>query len=146
MNNLKNDEYYIGKILTDLHFIVEHMEGVTIRTLGENEVLLDSMSFRLIQIQENAKKLTEAYDEYIDMRTSEKIKLMGGVPHQLSLWDDQIVDDKFAFSILDSIDITSSVKLKDKMEELRKAFQLIRDVQSEILKLFICNIKILILG
>ena len=60
MNNLKNDEYYIGKILTDLHFIVEHMEGVTIRTLGENEVLLDSMSFRLIQIQENAKKLTEA--------------------------------------------------------------------------------------
>ena len=61
MNNLKNDEYYIGKILTDLHFIVEHMEGVTIRTLGENEVLLDSMSFRLIQIQENAKKLTEAY-------------------------------------------------------------------------------------
>ena len=61
MNNLKNDEYYIGKILTDLHFIVEHMEGVTIRTLEENEVLLDSMSFRLIQIQENAKKLTEAY-------------------------------------------------------------------------------------
>lgn len=63
MNNLKNDEYYIGKILTDLHFIVEHMEGVTIQTLGENEVLLDSMSFRLIQIQENAKKLTNAYKE-----------------------------------------------------------------------------------
>ena len=61
MNNLKNDAYYIGKILTDLHFIVEHMEGVTIKTLGENQVLLDSMSFRLIQIQENAKKLTEAY-------------------------------------------------------------------------------------
>ena len=55
MNNLKNDKYYIGKILTDLHFIVEHMEGVTIRTLGENEVLLDSMSFRLIQIQEMLK-------------------------------------------------------------------------------------------
>ena len=36
MNNLKNDEYYIGKILADLHFIVEHMKGVTIRTLGEN--------------------------------------------------------------------------------------------------------------
>ena len=25
MNNLKNDEYYIGKILTDLHFIIEHI-------------------------------------------------------------------------------------------------------------------------
>ena len=61
MNNLKNDAYYIQKILTDLHFIVEHMEGVTVKALGENAVLLDSMSFRLIQIQENAKKLTEAY-------------------------------------------------------------------------------------
>ena len=61
MNNLKNDEYYIGKILTDLRFIVEHMEGVTITALEENEILLDSMSFRLIQIQENAKKLTEVY-------------------------------------------------------------------------------------
>lgn len=61
MNNLKNDEYYVGKILTDLHFIAEHMEGVTIKALGENPVLLDSMSFRLIQIQENAKKLSEEY-------------------------------------------------------------------------------------
>ena len=61
MNNLKNDEYYIGKILTDLHFIADHMEGVSVSALEENEVLLDSMSFRLIQIQENAKKLTDAY-------------------------------------------------------------------------------------
>ena len=61
MNNVKNDAYYIEKILTDLRFIVEHMDGITIKALGENEVLLDSMSFRLIQIQENAKKLTEAY-------------------------------------------------------------------------------------
>ena len=61
MNNLKNDEYYIGKILTDLRFIVEHMEGVTITALEKNEILLDSMSFRLIQIQENAKKLTDVF-------------------------------------------------------------------------------------
>ncbi len=61
MNNIKDDNYYLGKILTDLNFIKEHMAGVTIRTLGENELLLDSMSFRLIQIQENAKMLTEDY-------------------------------------------------------------------------------------
>lgn len=61
MNNLKNDGYYIEKILTDLRFISEHMQGITIRSLGENEVLLDSMSFRLIQVQENAKRLTDAY-------------------------------------------------------------------------------------
>ncbi len=63
MNNQKNDEYYIGKILTDLRFISEHMQNVTPKMLGDDEVLLDSMSFRLIQIQENAKKLSEQYKE-----------------------------------------------------------------------------------
>ena len=61
MNNLKNDEYYVRKMLTDLYFITEQMQGITMITLGENQVLMDSMCFRLIQIQENAKKLSEAY-------------------------------------------------------------------------------------
>lgn len=61
MNNLKNDEYYVRKILTDLYFIKEHMQGITEKTLGENQVLMYSMSFCLIQIQENAKKLSEEY-------------------------------------------------------------------------------------
>ena len=61
MSNQKNDAYYIQKILTDLRFIVKHMDGVTVRELEENEILLDSMMFRLIQVQENTRKLTDAY-------------------------------------------------------------------------------------
>ena len=61
MNNNKNDAYYIEKILTDLHFIINHMEGVSVEALEENEILLDSMLFRLIQVQENTKNLTEEY-------------------------------------------------------------------------------------
>ena len=61
MNNPKNDAYYIEKILTDLRFISSHMEGVTLENLKQNELLLDSMSFRLIQIQENARQLTDEY-------------------------------------------------------------------------------------
>lgn len=48
MNNPKNDAYYTQKILTDLHFIAKHMENVTMQALEENEILLDSMLFRLI--------------------------------------------------------------------------------------------------
>ena len=48
MNNPKNDAYYVQKILTDLHFIVKHMDGISVQALEENEVLLDSMMFRLI--------------------------------------------------------------------------------------------------
>lgn len=61
MDNIKNDSYYISKIRTDLEFIVAHMCGVDIEELNGNEVLLDSMLFRMIQISENAKKLSETY-------------------------------------------------------------------------------------
>lgn len=63
MNNTKNDKYYIDKILIDLYFILKHMDGVSQENLSENEVLLDSMLFRLIQIQECTKKLTDKYKE-----------------------------------------------------------------------------------
>ncbi|MBR2750654.1 MAG: DUF86 domain-containing protein [Clostridiales bacterium] len=61
MHNEKNDQYYIVKIKADLLFIVKHMEKVDIQSLKENEVLQDSMLFRMIQISENAKKLSEDY-------------------------------------------------------------------------------------
>lgn len=59
MDNIKNDHYYIQKIKQDLTFIVVHMKDVDIEELNTNEILLDSMLFRMIQLSENAKKLTD---------------------------------------------------------------------------------------
>ena len=61
MDTLKNDTYYIQKIIQDLNFIVLHMKDICIEELNENEVLLDSMLFRMIQLSENAKKLSDEY-------------------------------------------------------------------------------------
>jgi len=61
MDNVKNDSYYIQKVIKDLEFMVIHMRGVEIEELNANEVLLDSMLFRMIQVSENAKKLSEEY-------------------------------------------------------------------------------------
>jgi uncharacterized protein with HEPN domain len=61
MDNTKNDHYYLEKIKADIGFIVEHMKDVDLQGLNENEVLLDSMMFRMIQISENAKKLSAEY-------------------------------------------------------------------------------------
>ena len=63
MDNIKDDKYYIEKIRDDLGFIVYHMTGVSLDELTENEILQDSMMFRLIQVSENAKKLTDKYKE-----------------------------------------------------------------------------------
>ena len=40
---------------------VAHMRGVDAEELDTNEVLLDSMLFRMIQLSENAKKLSDEY-------------------------------------------------------------------------------------
>ena len=63
MVNIKNDQYYVTKIKTDIAFIISHMKEVDLQELSNNEVLLDSMLFRMIQISENAKKLSAEYKE-----------------------------------------------------------------------------------
>ena len=59
MDNIKNDAYYIEKLKTDLAFICLHISGKTCEEFNNDEVLQDSMMFRLIQISENAKKVSE---------------------------------------------------------------------------------------
>ena len=61
MDNTKNDLYYIEKLRSDLSFIVAHTKDITPEELGTNEILLDSMLFRLIQVSESAKKLSDDY-------------------------------------------------------------------------------------
>lgn len=63
MDNIKNDGYYIQKIVKDLIFIISKMHNVNIEELNVDEVLLDSMLFRMIQISENSKKISNEYKE-----------------------------------------------------------------------------------
>lgn len=63
MDNVKNDAYYIKKLLKDIRFIMEKTEGITLETFEANEVLCDSVLFRLIQISENSVKLTAEFKE-----------------------------------------------------------------------------------
>ena len=63
MDNVKTDNFYIQKRKQDLEFISRHMKNVDIEELNANEVLLDSMFFRMIQISENARKLTEEFKQ-----------------------------------------------------------------------------------
>lgn len=67
MFNPKNDNYFLAKIEEDLLFIVKHMSNVKLEDFQKNELLLDSMMFRLIQISENSQKLTNSYKKYIQI-------------------------------------------------------------------------------
>lgn len=63
MDNVKNDSYYIKKIIDDIDFVLKHTKGLSLKALKENEVLVDSVMFRFIQIAENAQELTPSFLE-----------------------------------------------------------------------------------
>ncbi len=61
MDNVKNDHYYVEKIKADLKFVIEHTAGKTKEEIEADELLIDSIMFRIIQISENNGKLTEQF-------------------------------------------------------------------------------------
>lgn len=63
MDNIKDDIYYLKKIVADLEFMIEHTQDKTIDEIENNPLLIDSIMFRLVQIAENGEKLTAALKE-----------------------------------------------------------------------------------
>ncbi len=61
MDNIKNDIYYVNKIISDLAFIQKCTENVTRKEFDQNEILQDSVMFRLVQIAENSFKISESF-------------------------------------------------------------------------------------
>ena len=59
MDNQKTDTYYLQKIIVDLSFIIAHTDGLSQEQFEADEVLVDSVMFRLIQVSENSGKLTD---------------------------------------------------------------------------------------
>ncbi len=64
MDNIKDDRYYLNRIITDISFILAHTDRiVSIEEFESDEVFLDSVMFRLIQISENSDRLTLEFKE-----------------------------------------------------------------------------------
>ena len=54
MDNEKNDRFYLEKIIADLKFVIEHTQGITQKEMEENDLLIDSIMFRIVQVAENS--------------------------------------------------------------------------------------------
>lgn len=61
MDNTKDNSYYISKIVKDLAFLIKHTQGISRVEMDADEVLLDSILFRLVQISENSLNLTDEF-------------------------------------------------------------------------------------
>ena len=61
MDNVKDDKYYANKIRDDFQFIIKNTSSLSDEEIINNEILLDSIMFRLIQVSENSLKLSDDF-------------------------------------------------------------------------------------
>ena len=52
MDNVKGDWFYLEKIVADLKFVIDHTKGMTQTEMEENDLLIDSVMFRIVQVAE----------------------------------------------------------------------------------------------
>lgn len=100
MDNEKSDDYYVQKIRKDLEFMVEHMKNVDKEELELNEMLVDSMMFRMIQVSENAKRLSESYKlEYEEVPWQAIYGLRNRIVHNYGGVELEVVYDTLKYDI-----------------------------------------------
>ena len=58
MNNVKDDNYYIRKMIDDIVFIINCTDDVNLNEFSDDEILNSAVSFKLIQISENMGHLS----------------------------------------------------------------------------------------
>ena len=61
MDNKKDDLYFVRKIIENIDFILTNTADLALDELIINDILIDSIMFRFIQISENVKKLTDEF-------------------------------------------------------------------------------------
>ena len=110
MDNTKNNQYYVDKILTDLKFVIDHTQGKTQQQIEGDDLLVDSIMFRVIQIAENSMKLDEEFqmkNSHIPWRAIRGMRNM--IVHNYGAVDLAIVYDTVANSIPELYKMLSTV-------------------------------------
>lgn len=61
MDNIKNDNYYIGKVKENIDVIISYTENKSYDEFISNDFLIDATMFRLIQMIENLNQISDEY-------------------------------------------------------------------------------------
>ena len=92
MDNKKDNSYYVNKILTEINFLVEHTKDISRENFSSNELLIDSIMFRFIQISEHIKKLTKSFkDKHNEIPWRDIVGLRNRIVHEYGNVDLDII-------------------------------------------------------
>ncbi len=59
MDNIKNDSYYLNKIVDDIKFVIGSTANMALDEFDNNEMVNSAVNFKFIQISENASRLSK---------------------------------------------------------------------------------------
>lgn len=112
MDNKKDDRYYIEKIKHNIQFLITHTKGLSLEDFQKDEVLLDSVMFRFIQISECIKKLTlEFKTQHFDIPWRDIQGLRNRIVHEYGNVDMIIVYDSVSRDIYTIFDLFNSIHI-----------------------------------
>lgn len=63
MNNVKNDKYYIEKVIDNIDVIIEYTANKSYEEFSSDDFLIDATLFRLIQMIENLNHISIEFQE-----------------------------------------------------------------------------------
>ena len=93
MDNIKNDSYFIQKAIADINAIENHTKNVT--TYDEfmsDEMVVDAVMFRLIQLIENVKNISSEFkNNHNDIPWGKILGFRNGIVHEYGATDYTIV-------------------------------------------------------
>lgn len=109
MDNIKNDCYYIEKALHEISVIQKYSDGKTEDDLNIDSEYTDAVMFRLIQLVENIKNISQDFkDRHPNIKWGNIMGFRNGIVHDYGETD---------YSIVYQIIINDLPTLKDLFEE-----------------------------
>ena len=92
MDNIKNDTYYIDLIKNDIEKIEQYTKNISYDEFINDELLIDAIMFRLVQMIENIKKLSNDFKvQHTDIEWNEIIGFRNRIVHDYGKTDYSVV-------------------------------------------------------
>ena len=92
MDNLKSDKYYIDLARKDIEKIIQYTKDVSYEEFISDDQLIDAVMFRLVQMIENIKMLTNDFkNKHSDIEWNEIIGFRNRIVHDYGKTDYTVV-------------------------------------------------------
>ena len=92
MDNVKDDKYYFKKAVEEIEIIERYVADKTYSEFMADEKLIDAVMFRLVQLIENVKKISQSFkNSHPSIEWGNIVGFRNGIVHHYGKTDYSIV-------------------------------------------------------